>query len=1031
MYSILYVDDDPHLLEVARYFLEDTGEFSLATSLLATEALRRPDFSTFDAIISDYEMPRMDGIAFLKSVRESRGDVPFILFTGKGREEVVIEAINNGADFYLQKGGDPTSQFAELAHKIKKALERKMADLALQESERRYRNLYQYALVGLFETRLVDAKVIACNQRYCDLAGFSTIEEAMGSDILQLYDNPDDRKEVSRILHEQGYISDYIVKFRNRKTGSLFWGQFSARLNYEKDVAEGTIIDITEQKCLEADLQQKHGELVASFEKLRVSEHSLRISEERLVMAQDVGHTGSWEYDIQSNRIWGSAEGLRMFGYPAVAAYFSIADIEACIPEQKRVHQALVDLLTHGKEYNLKYRIHPADGSESRVVHSVARLEKDDEGHPVRVIGVIHDITETLLAEEEIQFKNIILSTQQEISLDAILIVDDEGHILNYNRKFIQTWGIPDELMASRLDEPILHYVTGQLLDPETFHSRVRYLYDHKDEKSFEELVLKDGRILERFSAPMWGETGKYYGRVWYFRDITERKQAEDLIHRQLRFTQELIDTIPSPVFFKDNQLLYQGCNAAFEQFIGLSKEQIIGKTLYDLAPKWLADEYDAHDRALFEKPGSQIYDSQVRFADGTLHDVIFNKATFADEHEGTVTLVGVILDITERKRAEDALRQSEQRFRQIFNTLPIGLWIADRKGNLLMGNRAGQKIWGADPKVGPEEYGVFKAWRMPLREPVEPGDWALAYAVNEGRITEEELLEIEAFDGSHKYILNWAVPLKNEAGEITGAFVLNQDITEMVLWERELRESGEKYRTYIDSSPEGIFIVDGDDNIRDVNPAASSLLGYTRQEFLGLRVGDLLTDATREDDLAVFTRIAEEDVLTHELELKRRDGTTVPVILNAVRLPGDIYLGYCTDISKRKQDEEENWNARQILEGILNSINIRVFWKDRTLKYIGCNTPFAQDAGFEKPEDIIGKDDFSMGWREQADLYRSDDLAVIESGIPRYFIEEPQRTPGGKLITLLTSKVPLRDSDGSIIGVLGTYIDITGKKIG
>ncbi|PKG33865.1 response regulator, partial [Methanoregula sp.] len=121
----LYVDDEPGLLEVTRLFLEKSPEFSVDTAESAQDALDSPAIASCDAIISDYQMPGMDGIAFLKAVREKYGDIPFILFTGRGREEVVIQAINNGADFYLQKGGDPTAQFAELAHKIRQAVSRK------------------------------------------------------------------------------------------------------------------------------------------------------------------------------------------------------------------------------------------------------------------------------------------------------------------------------------------------------------------------------------------------------------------------------------------------------------------------------------------------------------------------------------------------------------------------------------------------------------------------------------------------------------------------------------------------------------------------------------------------------------------------------------------------------------------------------------------------------------------------------------------------------------------------------------------
>ncbi|NLD99668.1 MAG: response regulator, partial [Fibrobacter sp.] len=103
--SFLYVDDEEELLTIAKLFLERTGEFRVDIAKSAQEVLQSGSLQSYDAIISDYQMPGMNGIEFLKAVRDQDKDIPFILFTGKGREEVVIEAINNGADFYLQKGG--------------------------------------------------------------------------------------------------------------------------------------------------------------------------------------------------------------------------------------------------------------------------------------------------------------------------------------------------------------------------------------------------------------------------------------------------------------------------------------------------------------------------------------------------------------------------------------------------------------------------------------------------------------------------------------------------------------------------------------------------------------------------------------------------------------------------------------------------------------------------------------------------------------------------------------------------------------
>ncbi|MDD4483537.1 MAG: response regulator, partial [Methanoregula sp.] len=123
--SILYVDDEPALLELGRIFLEKNETFRVQTSTSVNDATALLAVNQYDVVVSDYQMPERDGIEFLKYVRANHGGLPFILFTGRGREEVVIEAINNGADFYLQKGGDPVPQFAELSQKIRMAVEKR------------------------------------------------------------------------------------------------------------------------------------------------------------------------------------------------------------------------------------------------------------------------------------------------------------------------------------------------------------------------------------------------------------------------------------------------------------------------------------------------------------------------------------------------------------------------------------------------------------------------------------------------------------------------------------------------------------------------------------------------------------------------------------------------------------------------------------------------------------------------------------------------------------------------------------------
>ena len=138
---------------------------------------------------------------------------------------------------------------------------------------------------------------------------------------------------------------------------------------------------------------------------------------------------------------------------------------------------------------------------------------------------------------------------------------------------------------------------------------------------------------------------------------------------------------------------------------------------------------------------------------------------------------------------------------------------------------------------------------------------------------------------------------------------------------------------------------------------------------------------------------------------------------------------GVVEDITQRRQQEDELIESRALLQTIIDSTPLRIFWKDTELNYLGCNPAFAKDAGKEHPVEVIGKNDYQMVWAEQADLYRTDDRQVMSSGTAKLFYEEMQTTPEGQTIWISTSKVPIRNSHNEVVGVLGIYSDITERK--
>jgi PAS domain S-box-containing protein len=277
--SVLYVDDEPTLLELTRLFLERSGEFNVDTAVSAREAISRLADRRYDAIISDYQMPEMNGIEFLQQVRKAGNMIPFIIFTGKGREEVVIEAINAGADSYIQKGGNPRAQFAELAQKILQGVRRMRAERALKEAEARYRAIFQN-MSDIIRILGPDGRIVYDSPSTSRILGYPP-GALIGKDPMD-YVHPDDLERVRSDLADvyakknPGIPSEFRVR---KADGGYLWVETVADNLTGVEGVNGVVVTtrlITERKAAEDKLRKKHDELQVAFEQLTATEEEMR-----------------------------------------------------------------------------------------------------------------------------------------------------------------------------------------------------------------------------------------------------------------------------------------------------------------------------------------------------------------------------------------------------------------------------------------------------------------------------------------------------------------------------------------------------------------------------------------------------------------------------------------------------------------------------------------------------------------------------------------------------------------------------------
>jgi PAS domain S-box-containing protein len=434
MFKVMYVDDEPALLDLGKIFLEQSGHLQVDTVSSVEQALEKMQRVKYDGIISDYQMPGKDGLEFLKYIRAHNPDLPFILFTGRGREEIVIEALNSGADFYLQKGGEHKSQFVELEHKIKNAIDRKRTHDNLRESEQRMADIINFLPDATFAVNL-ENKVIAWNKTIeamtgipadaiLGTAGYSIATSIYGekkSFLADLILNKNmDVETQYPYLHRQGdkIISESFLPNLYGGKGAHVWLIASPLYDTRGNVigAIEAIRDITQRKEAEEELQRIHEDLHAAYEQLTAAEEELRANYEELSNGERELHKVKERYqnvvENQSELICRFSSGGKLtFVNDAYCRYFGLSRA-ACLEEQHivnippedraMVHRHIRSLTQDNPSGSLEHRIIFPSG-KVRWQHWSDRAIFDTNGKLIEYQSVGRDITRQKEAEEELQ----------------------------------------------------------------------------------------------------------------------------------------------------------------------------------------------------------------------------------------------------------------------------------------------------------------------------------------------------------------------------------------------------------------------------------------------------------------------------------------------------------------------------------------------------------------------------------------------------------------------------------------------------
>ncbi|HEY5763054.1 MAG TPA: EAL domain-containing protein [Rhodocyclaceae bacterium] len=513
--------------------------------------------------------------------------------------------------------------------------------------------------------------------------------------------------------------------------------------------------------------------------------------------------------------------------------------------------------------------------------------------------------------------------------------------------------------------------------------------------------------------------------------DITAQKQAQQAIAEQFHFIWQLADAIPCPIFWKDGDGRYGGCNRAFEDYIGIARGTLIGKTVYDIAPPDLARLYEEADRKLLGSGGTQVYEAQVQYADDSRHDVVFYKAIFTREAGAKGGLVGVMLDVTDQKRLDRELRQKSELLDTVVDTMPSGISIIDRNLDVILCNERARRVMGL-----PDSF--FAAGPVPLetlfRYNAERGEYGPgeADALVAERVRRTTLNEAHHFDRVRPD--GTVIEVRGEPLPGGGFVTIYSDVTEARQARADLARESALLRAVVEHMPQGISVFD-----------EHLVLRHWNQGFID--VLELPADAVREgvhfDDLIRIPaargeygpgdpeqHVARIHALAmrfqpHQFERVRPNGKTHLVCGKPLLIDGETkgFITTYTDISDRQKTEEALRLSSTVFERSAEGIMLT----DASTRILRVNAAFTRITGYREV-DVLGRTPtlLNSGTQDKT-FYAAMWRTLRERG--HWSGEVINRKACGGLYTEHLSVTRIDDADGNASGYIGIFTDVTEAR--